>query len=412
VSEDKSVSTNHEVTVVEAVVSAEEPEEDRAYGEHVRSEEGASCEKVTVVEAAVVADSAEEPEEDRAYGEHVKGDSCEEVTVVEEHVRMDATALIAKRMGIDQGEVESKLLQLHQKGELDGTAGPQPAPDADSDEDNDISLTSKVLEDFEKAEAEAKVNRSQTGPRSRWPFLASRTQSPWLCPQPRRRGDLTVQVPFRAQKPTCVPSHQDEEIPVLFGWACLPCRVDRLARRVGRIACRVGCVPCRLNLLARRPLRSSLQLPLAEVRHDASQQSRQLVVFARRRWGKGSSCRRGECRWWCREGWRPFDNVRVRHGLRARVYPCDLQLEVQPLDRPLVGDAALLLLPRLLLLLLLGPLSCLTWLPRPRVAVVLGGLPHARGSPARVFCRLQVFAGCPARGPAGGLGDLFLGGHR
>jgi hypothetical protein len=158
VSEDKSVSTHHE-----AVVSAEEPEEDRASGEHVRSEEGASCEKVTVVEAAVVADSAEEPEEDRAYGEHVKGDSCEEVTVVKEHVRMDVTALIAKRMGIDQGEVESKLLQLHQKGELDGTAGPQPAPDADLDEDNNISLTSKVLEDFEKAEAEAKVNRSQTG---------------------------------------------------------------------------------------------------------------------------------------------------------------------------------------------------------------------------------------------------------
>jgi hypothetical protein len=157
VSEDKDAEagTHHEVTVVEAVVgadSAEEPEEDRAYGEHVRSK-GASCEKVTVVEAAVVADSAEEPEEDRAYGEHV---------------RMDASALIGKRMGIDQGEVESKLVQLHRKGELDGTAGlpSQPAPDAysDADEDNgDISLTSKVLEDFEKAEAEAKVNRSQTG---------------------------------------------------------------------------------------------------------------------------------------------------------------------------------------------------------------------------------------------------------
>jgi hypothetical protein len=115
-------------------VSAEEPEEDSAYGGHVE-----------VAEAAV---SAEEPEEDRAYGGHV---------------RMDATALIAKRMGIDQGEVESKLLQLHQKGELDGTAGPQQTPNADSDEDNNISLTSKVLEDFEKAEAEAKVNMSQTG---------------------------------------------------------------------------------------------------------------------------------------------------------------------------------------------------------------------------------------------------------
>jgi hypothetical protein len=99
VSEDKSVSTNHEVTVVEAVVSAEEPEEDRAYGEHVRSEEGASCEKVTVVEAVVVADSAEE---DRAYGEHEK--------------KMDTSALIATRMGIDQGDVGSKLVTLHRKG--------------------------------------------------------------------------------------------------------------------------------------------------------------------------------------------------------------------------------------------------------------------------------------------------------
>jgi hypothetical protein len=131
VSEDKS---NHHV---ELAVSAEEPEEDRAYGGHVRSE-GASC---GVAKAAV---SAEEPEADRAYGGHV---------------RMDATALIAKRMGIDQGEVESKLLQLHQRGELDSTAG---LPHADSEEDINISLTSKVLEDFEKAEAEAKLNMSQT----------------------------------------------------------------------------------------------------------------------------------------------------------------------------------------------------------------------------------------------------------
>jgi hypothetical protein len=105
VSEDKG---NHHV---ESAVSAEEPEEDRAYGRHVRSEDASG-----VVKAAV---SAEEPEEDRAYGGHVssEGASCGVV-------RMDATALIAKRMGIEQGEVESKLLQLHQRGELDGTAGP------------------------------------------------------------------------------------------------------------------------------------------------------------------------------------------------------------------------------------------------------------------------------------------------
>jgi hypothetical protein len=52
-----------------------------------------------------------------------------------------------------------------------------------------------------------------------------------------------------------------------------------------------------------------------------------------------------------------------------------------------VIPVALLLL--LLLLLLLGPLPCLTWLPCPRVAVVVGGRTRARGSPAPVFCRVS-----------------------
>jgi hypothetical protein len=177
VGSDKVANTHHE-KVVEAVVgadSAEEPEEDRAYGEH---------EKVTVVEAAVgadsvgthhdkvtviKADSAEEPEEDRAYGEHEKvtdsvGTHHDKVTVVKAD-RMegsDASALIAKRLGITQGEVESKLLALHQKGELDGRADrPSPSqPDAGA---GNISLTSMDLEEFEKAEAEARGNRAQTG---------------------------------------------------------------------------------------------------------------------------------------------------------------------------------------------------------------------------------------------------------
>jgi hypothetical protein len=76
-------------------------------------------------------------------------------------------------------------------------------------------------------------------------------------------------------------------------------------------------------------------------------------------------------------------------------------LEVQLLDNePPVIRVELLLL----LLLLLGPPSCLTWLPRPRLAVVLGGLPRARGSPAHVFCGLlQGFSPC--------FGVLFLGVH-
>jgi hypothetical protein len=88
VSEDK-VGNHH----VEAAASAEEPEEDRAYGGHVRVVEAACCEK------------------DRMEGS-------------------DASALIAKKMGISQGEVESKLVAMHQTGELDGAAdrprGPSP----------------------------------------------------------------------------------------------------------------------------------------------------------------------------------------------------------------------------------------------------------------------------------------------
>jgi hypothetical protein len=141
--------TDSGFSVAEADSAEKEPEEDRAYGEP---------EKVTVVEA----DSAEkEPEEDRAYGEHEK--------VIRMEGR-DASALIATRMGIDQGEVGSKLVALHRKRELDGTADQpiQPMPDQpmpDEDEDNgDISLTIKDLEEFEKAEAEAKGNKIQAPP--------------------------------------------------------------------------------------------------------------------------------------------------------------------------------------------------------------------------------------------------------
>jgi hypothetical protein len=71
----------------------------------------------------------------------------------------NASALIATRMGIYQGEVGSKLVSLHRKGELDGTADRPSQPMPDADEDNgDISLTIKDLEEFKKAEAEAKGN--------------------------------------------------------------------------------------------------------------------------------------------------------------------------------------------------------------------------------------------------------------
>jgi hypothetical protein len=71
----------------------------------------------------------------------------------------EASALIASRMGIEQKDVESRLVALHQKGKLDGTANGQtdrrptdrPMPDADDEENGDVSLTSKDLEEFEKS---------------------------------------------------------------------------------------------------------------------------------------------------------------------------------------------------------------------------------------------------------------------
>jgi hypothetical protein len=143
VSEDKSGT--HQATG-----SAEEPEEDRAYRGHVRS-------KGRGVEGTV---GAEEPEEGYV------GASCE--------VRMegsDVKTLIAKRMGISKGEVDTRLISLHQKGELDGTADRSSGPSDPSDRSNssgnvsgNISLTKKDLEDFERAEAEARNGTpSQTG---------------------------------------------------------------------------------------------------------------------------------------------------------------------------------------------------------------------------------------------------------
>jgi hypothetical protein len=85
----------------------------------------------------------------------------------------DVKTLIAKRMGITQGKVESKLVSLQQRGKLDGTADRSPA-DRTTDRSSDRSsgtavrspgLTGRDLEEFELAEAEARNNRAplQTG---------------------------------------------------------------------------------------------------------------------------------------------------------------------------------------------------------------------------------------------------------
>jgi hypothetical protein len=74
----------------------------------------------------------------------------------------DATALIAARMGIDPTEVGSRLVSLHQKGELDGmadgtAADGQGTPARVEGGANNISLTSKNLEEFERSESEGMI---------------------------------------------------------------------------------------------------------------------------------------------------------------------------------------------------------------------------------------------------------------
>jgi hypothetical protein len=121
-----------------------------------------------VVEAVFVSEdksqATEEPEEDSARSE---GSGVEGTVGAEElEVRMegsDVKTLIAKRMGIPKGEVDTRLISLHQKAELNGTAdrsaaGPSDPSDRSSGNGSGKSptLTKKDLEDFERAEAEAR----------------------------------------------------------------------------------------------------------------------------------------------------------------------------------------------------------------------------------------------------------------
>jgi hypothetical protein len=182
VSEDKS-GNNHvksEGRGVEGTVGAEEPEEEFVGARCKVAEEpeeefvGASCEvsedrsEGRGVEGTVGAEEpeegcvratgiAEEPEEDRAYGGHESEGRGVEGTVGAV-VRMEGSnvkTLIAKRMGIPQGKVESKLVSLQQRGKLDGTADRSPA-DRLSGAVRSPGLTGKDLEEFELAEAEAR----------------------------------------------------------------------------------------------------------------------------------------------------------------------------------------------------------------------------------------------------------------
>jgi hypothetical protein len=83
----------------------------------------------------------------------------------------DVKILIAKRMGVPKGEVDTRLIALHQKGELNGTADRTAGPSDRSlgNSGKSPTLTKKDLEDFERAEADA---RNGTPSRTGTPFKA------------------------------------------------------------------------------------------------------------------------------------------------------------------------------------------------------------------------------------------------
>jgi hypothetical protein len=147
-----------------------------------------------VVEAVFVSEDSA-----RSKGSGVEGT----VGAEELEVRMegsDVKALIAKRMGIPKSEVDTRLISLHQKGELNGTADRSAAGPSDPDRSSgngsgkSPTLTKKDLEDFERAEAEARNGTpSQTGtpfklafkPAVLNPSVSASPRTPWTPPARR-----------------------------------------------------------------------------------------------------------------------------------------------------------------------------------------------------------------------------------
>jgi hypothetical protein len=79
----------------------------------------------------------------------------------------DAKVLIAKRMGVPKDEVDTRLIALSQKGELDGTAGRSAGRSSSNralgNSGKSPTLTKKDLDDFERAEADARSGNARSG---------------------------------------------------------------------------------------------------------------------------------------------------------------------------------------------------------------------------------------------------------
>jgi hypothetical protein len=98
-----------------------------------------------VVEAVFVSKDAEKS----------KGRGVGTVTVVAVMEGNDVKTLIAKRLGISKDQVDARLIALHNKGELAGTADRGRPKAGPSGHGKSPTLTKKDLEDFEASEAKS-----------------------------------------------------------------------------------------------------------------------------------------------------------------------------------------------------------------------------------------------------------------
>jgi hypothetical protein len=145
----------------------------------------------------------------------------------------DVKTLIAKRMGIPKGEVDTRLISLHQKGELNGTADRSAGPSDRSfvNSGKSPTLTKKDLEDFERAEAEARngtPSHTGTPAHTGTPFKAFKPAvlNPSATPRtPRTPPAWPAQVP-PATTPTARPARFPQRLLLPLG---------RLQRQKGRM---------------------------------------------------------------------------------------------------------------------------------------------------------------------------------
>jgi hypothetical protein len=123
---------------------------------------------------------------------------------------IDVKSLIAKRMGIHVSEVDTRLISLYHKGELNGTASP-----SDRSFGNNTSksptLTKKDLDDFEKAEADAK---NGTPARLGTPFKVFKPAvlNPKGTPKTPRTPPRTERVAPAAPTPGLSPAAEGDEV--------------------------------------------------------------------------------------------------------------------------------------------------------------------------------------------------------